>query len=230
MDIWVALFLFAAGVVAGGLNAVAGGASFFTFPALILAGLPPLVANATNFVALVPGNIAALPAFRNELRLLGRSIWLPLFIAAMGGLSGALLLINLGGGLFADAVPYLMAAATVLFASAPYIRRAVARSSNSPQNTNSLVAMGVLFVFSVYGGYFGAGLGQIILAALILNGYEDFHLSNALKNCVIASISLFSVLVYALSGSVSWMPALFMMAGAALGGFAGGAFSKFVSQ
>jgi len=125
MDFWIAILLFSAGLAGGGLSAVAGGASFFTFPALILLGLPPLVANATNFVALVPSNMAALPAFRTELTQLGRSILVPILVGSVGGLTGALALINLGGGFFAIAVPYLMGTATILYAVAPHIRKVI---------------------------------------------------------------------------------------------------------
>jgi len=230
MDFWIAVLLFGAGLIGGGISAIAGGASFFTFPALILSGLPPLVANATNFVALVPSNIAALPAFRSELKQLGRSMLVPICVGGLGGLIGALTLITLGGGLFATAVPYLFAAATLLFAIAPYIRNSLHHIHRADGNKNSMGAMLLLFVFSIYGGYFGAGLGQIILAALILNGHDDFHRANALKNAVISAISLCSVLVYGLSGSVSWIPALIMMVGATIGGFFGGAVSKYVPQ
>ncbi len=230
VSIEIAFLLLAAGVVAGALNAVAGGATFFTFPALLLAGLPPLVANATNFVALVPSNFAALPAFRPELKKLGKELVMPMTYGALGGLLGALMLIYLGGDIFASAVPFLMAFATILFAAAPYIRNAVRQPKHGDPKRTSPTAMFLLFGFSVYGGYFGAGLGQIILAALTLNGYDDFHVTNALKNGVIAAISLLSVAVYGLSNSVSWPHALIMMVGATIGGFLGGAVSKFVPQ
>ncbi len=224
------LLLFVAGVAAGALNAVAGGATFFTFPALMLSGLPPLVANATNFVALVPSNFAALPAFRAELKALGRKLIALLVIGAMGGLIGALALVNLGGDLFTSLVPYLMGFATVLFATAPYIRRAVERQNGRPANRGAIAPMILLFVFSVYGGYFGAGLGQIILATLVLSGYDDFHISNALKNSIIAAISLVSVAVYGFSGAVSLPHAIIMMMGATVGGYLGGSMSKRVPQ
>ena len=230
MDIWIVSLLFCAGIIAGGMNAIAGGASFLTFPALVLSGLPPLVANATNFVALVPSNIAALPAFRSELKQLGRAVILPVLLGACGGLVGSLALLALGGGLFASAVPYLMAAATILFAIAPHIRKFVQKSSQPDKGTNSVGSMILLFIFSIYGGYFGAGLGQITLAALILGGYDEFHTTNALKNVVISAISLCAVLVYGLSDAVSWHHALIMMAGAAIGGYLGGALSKYVPE
>jgi len=230
LGIGITLLLFGAGVAAGALNAVAGGATFFTFPALLLSGLSPLVANATNFVALVPSNFAALPAFRAELKTLGRELFAPLVTGATGGLVGALALVNLGGDLFASAVPYLMGFATVLFATAPHIRRAVERRSGTPAKRRAIAPMLLLFGFSIYGGYFGAGLGQIILAALVLNGYDDFHVTNALKNGVIAAISLLSVAVYGFSGAVSLPHAIIMMLGATVGGYLGGTVSKRVPQ
>ena len=230
LGIWITLLLFGAGVAAGVLNAVAGGATFFTFPALILSGLSPLMANATNFIALVPSNFAALPAFRTELKALGRELVAPIATGALGGLIGALALVYLGGDLFASAVPYLMGFATILFAAAPYIRRAVERQSNSPSKRGSICPLLLLFVFSAYGGYFGAGLGQIILAALVLSGYDDFHVTNALKNGVIAAISLLAVAVYGFSGAVSLPHAVIMMIGATVGGYLGGAVSKRVPQ
>ena len=230
LGIGITLLLFGTGVAAGALNAVAGGATFFTFPALLLSGLSPLMANATNFVALVPSNFAALPAFRTELKTLGRELIAPLATGATGGLIGALTLVTLGGDLFASAVPYLMGFATLLFATAPYIRRAVERRSRTPAKKGAIAPMFLLFGFSVYGGYFGAGLGQIILAALILAGYDDFHVTNALKNGVIAAISLLSVAVYGFSGAVSLPHAVVMMIGATVGGYLGGTVSKRVPQ
>jgi hypothetical protein len=195
-----------------------------------LSGLSPLVANATNFIALVPSNFAALPAFRAELTALGRELAAPIAAGALGGLIGALALVYLGGDLFASAVPYLMGFATVLFASAPYIRRAIERKSRTPAKKGGVFPLLLLFGFSIYGGYFGAGLGQIILAALVLNGYDDFHVTNALKNGVIAAISLVAVAVYGFSGAVSPAHAIIMMLGATVGGYLGGSVSKRVPQ
>lgn len=230
LGIGISLLLFGAGVAAGALNAIAGGATFFTFPALVLSGLPPLVANATNFIALVPSNFAALPAFREELEALGRGLIAPIAVGASGGLAGALALVYLGGDLFASAVPYLMGFATLLFATAPYLRRAIERHNRTPARKGGFVPLLLLFGFSIYGGYFGAGLGQIILAALVLNGYDDFHVTNALKNGVIAAISLVAVAVYGFSGAVSLPHAVIMMFGATIGGYLGGSMSKRVPQ
>ena len=226
MEIYILVLLFFTGLFAGVLNAVAGGATFFTFPALMLAGLSPLSANATNFIATAPGNIAALPAFWDELKIIGKKIFAPLIISAIGGLLGAVVLFSLGANIFKNLVPYLMGFATILFLAAPRLRKIVL-------NTNlksKIVPLVLLLSFAVYGGYFGAGLGQIALAVLILIGFENLHKANAMKNAVIASISLPAYIIYIYSGEVFWPYALVMAVGAAIGGFTGGKISKSIPQ
>ena len=217
--------LFGMGVLAGAVSAIAGGASFFTFPVLILSGLPPLAANATNFVALIPSNIAALPAYRKELGAMGRALWPPMAIAVIGGGTGALLLMLASAEVFEAAVPWLLLTATLLFAFAPTLRRFALRFLR-PRPGRRWMPVAGLFLMSVYGGYFGAGLGQIMLAALILVGYEDFLQANALKNAVIGALSLIACVIYVAGGSVDWPAALIVMAGAALGGYLGGAMAR----
>jgi|TARA_B110000459_G_scaffold118242_1_gene130412 uncharacterized protein len=226
LEIYILVLLFFTGLFAGVLNAVAGGATFFTFPALMLAGLSPLSANATNFIATAPGNIAALPAFWDELKIIGKKIFAPLIISAIGGLLGAVVLFSLGANIFKNLVPYLMGFATILFLAAPRLRKIVL-------NTNlksKIVPLVLLLSFAVYGGYFGAGLGQIALAVLILIGFENLHKANAMKNAVIASISLPASIIYIYSGEVFWPYALVMAVGAAIGGFTGGKISKSIPQ
>lgn len=217
--------LFLAGTVGGAASAIAGGASFFTFPALVLAGLPPLVANATNFVGLVPANLAALPAYRHELRGIGRGLIAPFAAGGLGGVLGALLLVGLGAGVFAAAVPWLFGFATLLFAAAPTLRLFIVRHAGG-RDGHGLAGFASLFVLSVYGGYFGAGLGQIMLAALVLMGEGDFHRANALKNAVIGFVSVIACVIYVAGGSVYWPYAMVVMAGATLGGYAGGAIAR----
>jgi hypothetical protein len=226
LEIYILVLLFFTGLFAGVLNAVAGGATFFTFPALMLAGLSPLSANATNFIATAPGNFAALPAFWDELKIIGKKIFAPLIISAIGGLLGAVVLFSLGANIFKNLVPYLMGFATILFLAAPRLRKLVL-------NTNlksKIVPLVLLLSFAVYGGYFGAGLGQIALAVLILIGFENLHKANAMKNAVIASISLPASIIYIYSGEVFWPYALVMAVGAAIGGFTGGKISKSIPQ
>ena len=226
MEIYILVLLFFTGLFAGVLNAVAGGATFFTFPALMLAGLSPLSANATNFIATAPGNIAALPAFWDELKIIGKKIFAPLIISAIGGLLGAVVLFSLGANIFKNLVPYLMGFATILFLAAPRLRKIVLNTKLK----SKIVPLVLLLSFAVYGGYFGAGLGQIALAVLILIGFENLHKANAMKNAVIASISLPASIIYIYSGEVFWPYALVMAVGAAIGGFTGGKISKSIPQ
>ncbi len=225
MDIATALILLPVGILAGALNAVAGGATFFTFPALMAVGLPPMTANATNFVALVPGNLAALPAFRVELKAMRTAILPLLFVCGGGGVVGAIALLWFGNSVFEDLVPWLMGFATLLFAVAPALRRRI-----SGRAAGKAVIWPTLFLFSVYGGYFGAGLGQVMLAALILAGYDDFHRANALKNAVVGWISVLAVGIYGLGAAIAWPHALIMMIGATIGGYGGGVVSRRVPQ
>lgn len=228
MEIWTLALLFAASLFAGGLNAVAGGATFLTFPALMLAGLPAMAANATNFVALTPANVAALPAFREELTALGRAVLMPVLVGIIGGAIGAALLLTLGGGVFERAVPWLMLVATLLFAIAPVLNRALA--GGNLMTSSPMLAGFLMLIFSIYGGYFGAGLGQIMLAALVIAGASDLNAANALKNASIAGITLISFGLYAASGIVHWPFAFVMMVGAGLGGYFGGRMSRKVPQ
>ncbi len=218
MEILFFLVLFITGFLAGILNAVAGGATFLTFPALMLAGLSPVSANATNFIATAPGNIAALPAFKNELRMIGKEIYGPILICSFGSIFGAIILFSLGADIFKSLIPYLMGFATLLFIFAPKLRKKLVGLSLKSQKLPIIL----LFAFSIYGGYFGAGLGQIALAVLILIGFEDLRTANAMKNAVIASISFPASIIYIMSGEVFWPYAVVMFLGSAGGGYAGG--------
>jgi len=225
LEIHILIVLFITGLLAGVLNAIAGGTTFFTFPALMWAGLSPLSANATNFIATAPGNIAALPAFLTELRIIGKRIIVPVILSMIGGVVGAFILFSLGANIFENLVPYLMGFATILFVAAPHLRKLVLRSSI---RTGVIPAI-LLLIFAIYGGYFGAGLGQIALAVLILIGFENLHTANAMKNAVISAISIPASIIYIVSGEVFWPYAAVMCVGTTIGGFTGGKFSKWVS-
>lgn len=229
-DLMTLAALGVAGVLAGAVNAVAGGGTFFTFPVLIWAGLPPLVANTTNMVALLPANATALPPLRNQLRKLGRRVLVPVVAGVVGGTSGAMLLLHLGNAVFASAVPYLIGFATVLFASAPSMRRKFAAAYSASADPPPAATALLVLIFSIYGGYFGAGIGQILLAAMILIGFEDLREANALKNLVTFAISLFAVMIFIWSGTVHWTFALVMMVSSALGGYLGGTLSVVAPQ
>ncbi|MGI9391138.1 MAG: sulfite exporter TauE/SafE family protein [Boseongicola sp.] len=229
-DLMTLAVLGVAGILAGAVNAVAGGGTFITFPVLIWAGLPPLVANTTNMVALVPANGTALLPLRHQLRELGWRVLVPVAAGVFGGTTGAILLLFLGDAVFASAVPYLIAFATLLFATAPTLRKKIA-AGNSPGTEPSIPVTAILvLIFSIYGGYFGAGIGQILLATMILIGFEDLREANALKNLVGFVIGLFAVTIFVWSGTVNWTFALVMMGSSALGGYLGGTLSLIAPQ
>lgn len=217
MDAPALFLLVAAGILGGGVNAVAGGGTFFTFPALIAAGLDPLTANASNAVAIYPGHAAAVPAYRDELRAAGRPLLPRTLVVALGGLVGALLLLQTGAVAFGVLVPWLLLAATLLFAAGPKL----AALSRRLRARSPLVTGSVEFAFAVYGGYFGAGLGVLLMAALTIVGVSDVQMANAQKNWLATVITTISVAVFALGGVVAWPQTFAVLVGALIGGYGG---------
>jgi len=217
MDPLIIMFLFLAGIVGGAVNAVAGGGTFFTFPAMILSGLDPLTANASNAVAIYPGHAAAVPAYRKELRAAGRPLIVRSAIVATGGLLGAGLLLQTGSVAFEGLVPWLLLSATLLFAFGPLLASISAR-----HRLESRWATGcVEFLFAIYGGYFGAGLGILLMAALTIIGIRDVQLANAQKNWLATIITTISVAVFSITGAVAWPQTIAVLLGALIGGYFG---------
>ena len=202
----------------GGLNAVAGGGSFLTFPALVFAGLPPIAANATSAVALCPGYLGSAAGFRAELGSQPRSrLVREGLVCALGGTAGALWLLATPARMFTHLVPWLLLFATGLFALGPRLSRPAA----APSRRLSPAQAAGLFAVSMYGGYFNGGLGILLMALYGLAGVPGVHAANALKNYHSLVLSLLSVGTFALAGIVRWLPALVMMAAAIAGGFLG---------
>ncbi|MDM8348027.1 sulfite exporter TauE/SafE family protein [Pseudomonas sp. sp1636] len=220
------LLLILAGCAAGGMNALAGGGTFFSFPALLAAGLPPVTANATNAVALWPASLAGAWAARASLRPLGRYL-LPLLWAGLcGGLLGGLLLLTGGDDVFANLIPWLLLAATVLFAASPWLSRwLAARRAEAAQPPHNKLSLAAHIGVSVYGGYFGAGMGILQLAAFAIEGHPLAR-ANALKNLISAVIYSVASLTFIVAGRVSWYELAILLAGATLGGYAGGALGQ----
>jgi uncharacterized membrane protein YfcA len=223
--VWQAAVVFVASFIAGMINSVAGGGTLLTFPTLVWIGRDPIVANVTNTVALWPGSLGGLLGFRRELGdsrrwmtgLAGPSI--------IGGLVGATLLLQTPSRAFAVIVPYLIFFATLLLAAQePLTRWLRLDGPQSPDNSPHRAWAGaVLFQFlvAVYGGYFGAGMGILMLAALGLLGLHDIHQMNGLKNFFAMCINLIAAVYFMLWGPVSWADALVMAVGALAGGFGG---------
>jgi uncharacterized membrane protein YfcA len=214
------LLLLLAGFAAGGMNALAGGGTFFSFPALLAAGLPPVTANATNAVALWPASLAGAWAARASLQPLGRYL-VPLLTAGLaGGLLGGLLLLVGGDALFATLIPWLLLAATALFAASPWLSRwLAARRAEAPLSLAAHIGV------SIYGGYFGAGMGILQLASFSIEGHPLTR-SNALKNLISAVIYSVASLTFIIAGRVSWYELGILLAGATVGGYVGGALGQ----
>jgi uncharacterized membrane protein YfcA len=213
-----ALFLFA-GLVGGLTNAMAGGAKLFVFPMLLASGLPPVVANGTATVALWPAQIVASAASRKELAAVLGSLWGAMAAALLGGVAGALLLLWIGNDGFMRAVPFLLVIATSTIALGQRVRLLVPRGLDlSP---NSLGAFLLMFLIALYGGFFGAGLGFMLIAALIISGGDRLVAVNAAKNLLAAAINTVAVIPLALGGIVAWDAALLVLAGGMVGGLAG---------
>jgi len=228
MDWISAGFLVAVGVVGGVWNAVAGGATLFTFPALMAAGLPPVVANATNYLALLPSNAAALPAYRDELRRMGPALWPLVCVSGAGAAAGSLLLMVSTPSVFLNLVPVLILVATALFAFGEAVRAALLRALGHGRGDRAIRLL--LFVASVYGGYFGAGLGIILLAVAQMLGYSRFNQANALKNLLATSFTVISIVLFGVGGLIDWPTAALVMLGSTAGGFAGARIAKRVNE
>lgn len=219
--------LFIAGVIGGVLNAIAGGGTFFTFPALVLVGVPPVAANATSTVAALPGYLAATLGFRREMSQLPRASLLRLTIWTMiGGAIGCLLLIFSSNGAFSALVPFLLLAATVLFYWSEPIRKHASqwRRAVTPFGLASLLPM------AIYGGYFNGGLGIVMLAVFAMWGMSDLHLMNGLKSWLSFALSLVAVVIFAGGGKIVWLPCAFLAAGTIVGGFAGPPVARRISR
>ncbi len=211
----------AAALGAGVLNAIAGGGSFLTFPALVFAGLPPLAANATSAAAVSPGYLGSSWGFKDEIKSIPSEVLRrEVIVAAMGGLVGAALLLVTPAKLFAGLVPWLLLLATALFALGPAI---AARRAGKGHRAWRLPG---LLLVCVYGGYFNGGLGVLLMALYTLTGESRLNTVNALKNLNSFVLSWLSVAAFAWAGAIVWDQALWMMALATLGGWSGARLAK----
>ena len=217
-----ALLLLAAAFGAGALNAVAGGGSFLTLPGLVWTGAPPVVANATGTVALLPGYLASVWGQRQDMQAPpGLSLWAVALLSLLGGALGAGLLLLTPHATFSRIVPWLLLLATALFAFGPWLRQwASGTAGTAGAAPRWRVGVGLLAV-GVYGGYFNGGLGILLLAFWSLCGAMSLHQMNALKNGVSALLAAIAVAVYAAGGVVQWPQALLMMLAATAGGYTG---------
>lgn len=213
--------LLVAGLLGGVVNAIAGGGTFFSFGALVLAGVPPIGANATSALVQLPGYVAATLAYRDDIRRMWPTVVVLSALSALGALVGALVLLSLDSRSFTAMVPWLILAATVLFAVGPWLRPAAASDrpagSGRPSFTGSLVQ----FLSSIYGGFFGAGMGVLMLATLGLTEADSYHRLNALKNILSIVIASVAICIFVAGGVVAWLQAAVLVPGVVLGGYSG---------
>jgi uncharacterized membrane protein YfcA len=212
--------LILAAFAAGAVNAVAGGGTLLTFPALLWAGLSPIAANATSTVALVPGSASAWWGYRSEAPVEPRVMAFMAVPSVVGGVLGTLLVLWIGDEAFGEAVPWLILGATALFVSSEPIGRWIRGHAGATELTSGSLARIAAFqlLVAIYGGFFGAGIGILMLAALALAGLTDVHRMNALKNLAAVCINGVAALTFALSGRVDWTTAALMALGAVAGG------------
>jgi uncharacterized protein len=218
------IILAAAAVAAGAINALAGGGTLITFPMLTAVGVPAIAANVTNTVALCPGYIGGTLAQAKDLQGQKSRLWLTLPAAVVGGLLGGVLLLQTGERLFRDLVPFLILLASMLLAiqdpvRAWLTRRLASRPSGTHLERWSWLPVGLA---SVYGGYFGAGLSVIVLAALGITLEENLTRLNALKQLIAFGTNVAAAIFFVFSGQVVWSAAAVMALGALLGGALGG--------
>ncbi|MDQ3586417.1 MAG: sulfite exporter TauE/SafE family protein [Acidobacteriota bacterium] len=229
-----ALTLFAAAFAAGAVNSIAGGGTLLTFPALIWIGLDPKIANATSTVALWPGLMGGLWGYRREMED-SRALLVPLSLTSLvGGAVGTALLIWTPSDIFARLVPFLILFATFLFMAQETISR---RFGFGAKQVGNLPARGwllgaIIFQFgaAIYGAYFGAGNGIVMLATLGLIGVSDIHRANGIKTFLAIVLNSVAVVGFALSNLVSWPQALFMAVAAITGGYFGASVARRVGR
>ena len=229
------LILLLAAFIAGMINAVAGGGTLITFPALILFGVPPVIANATSTLSLVVGTAGSLYGFRSNIKEVRP--WFRTFIpvSLVGGWLGSFLLTHGNASTFAHLVPYLVLFATLLFMIQGLVRRSVAHqalTSGMPSLKKSHLVVAMLFQFfvSIYGGYFGAGIGILMLASLGFLGFDNIHRMNTLKNVLGSLINLVAALWFTASGLINWPLMSIMTIGAVLGYYVGATYSLSLSE
>lgn len=222
MTLETAIFLFVAGALGGALNSVAGGGSFIAFPALLFTGVPPIPANATNTIALWTGAAASGGAYRKRLDI-PRRVMIPLLVASLvGGLVGAFLLLKTPAQTFMRVLPWLTLGATLLFAFGRKLAGG-RKSIIEHEATGTALAGATLFQLgvAVYGGYFGGGMGIVMLAMLAALGMTDIHAMNALKSVLGSVINGVAVVTFIVAGAVYWKQGIVMIVGGIVGGYLG---------
>ncbi len=230
MDLSRVVILLGAGALAGAMNSIAGGGTIVTFPSLIISGLSSIVANATSTIALLPGTISSVFGYRRNIPAVRR--WLRLFapVSLVGGLIGGILLVQTPSSVFDNLVPFLILFATILFMANTTVSRFFRPGAKEPTTRWLIGATVFQFGVALYGGYFGAGIGILMLASLGMLGFKDLHEMNTVKTILGFLINIVAALYFIWSGIVDWRSAGIMAVGTIAGGFSGAHFAQKVEQ
>lgn len=219
MSHWVVLL--AAAFVGGAINSVAGGGSFLTFPALLLAGIPAIPANATNNTAMWLGVIASARGYKEEIRTYRAVVVPAIVVSVIGSVAGAMLLLHTPPKIFERMIPWLLLFATVVFALSPLITR-----THKPKDVHSPWQLAAQLAVAVYGGYFGAGMGIMMLAILTFSALPNMNAMNGVKNLLSIMINGVAVIPFLVAGIIDWPIALAMAVFSMAGGYFGARFFR----
>jgi uncharacterized protein len=223
------LLLFATAFIAGGLNAVAGGGSFISFPTLIFTGVSPIAANATNNTALWVAGLASAGAYRRDLDVERRSMLILSIVSLVGGLLGSIALLYTSADVFKKLIPYLLLLATCVFIFGESFKQwlqsfvgvasPLENRANSAQPPQLIYLVTAQLLISIYGGFFGAGIGILMLATLTFFNIKNIHAMNALKSFLATCINGIAIVPFLFAGIIAWQQAILMAVGGALGGY-----------
>ena len=225
--------LLVAGLIGGALNSLAGGGSFIVFPALLAAGVPPVIANASNTYAALPGYVSGAARFWSDLIKERQRLLVYAVVALVFGYAGAELLLVVSDEAFNRLVPWLMLFAVVLFAFGGRINLAVQRfggKGNRARAAGAVALLALLAVVCLYGGFFNAGLGILLLAFLALAGLTDIHAMNGLKLWISSIVAMVAVARFAISGSIDWYYGTIALAGVVTGGYVAARLAHLIPQ
>jgi uncharacterized protein len=226
-----AIGLAAAAAAAGGINAVAGGGTLVTFPTLLAFGTPAVVANATSTMALVIGTGGSVFGFRKHLPAVKQMLWWFLPPSLLGGFIGSWWLTRTSEKTFSQLVPFLILFATILFLSQGVLRRLqIIRAGDSPRGWRLVAALVFQLLVAIYGGYFGAGIGILMLATLGFLGLSNIHEMNTVKTTIGSLINVVAAIWFMATGLIDWPRAGVMTVGAVIGYFLGAHYSQRISQ
>lgn len=218
MSVLTVVFILTSGILAGVINTVVGSGTLVTFPVLLASGYPPVVANMSNTVGLVAGNFSGAYGYRRELRGQGRRIAMFAAVSVLGAVIGALSLIVLPASAFDNAVPALVLLASALVLIQPWLKKHLGRRSQGAAARGGPVLWAGIFGAAVYGGYFGAAAGVVLLALFGLLLHDSMQALNGIKNICVGAMNASAALLFIAVSHIAWLPAFLLMAGSFIGG------------